>query len=300
MDYYTKINENVFSPELIIVLGCGGIGTKIAPQVTAFIRQNKLVNCSLLFVDSDLVESRNRGNQEYFPYDIGLPKAYILEQRHGQNVKTLPAIIEEVNADTIDKIFTDEILSKTLVVLDCMDHQIPSTQVLNKLLSSSLAQNFLWIYAGGDWTEKQGIAYPYVSVYSYAKVGGTPISILEDPRDIDPSLFRATGYSNYPQGGGGCGVEETPFVRQTASMNIKCMDGMMDILSMFFVHGILETMYVFKNGVGKFYPEDKHLVVKEVISEESSLVEGLLEGQESTETETDLETFFDENTQEED
>lgn len=80
-------------PDKIIVIGCGGTGSRLVPQLCQFIATNthspanprgRLINPKVILVDDDVVEEKNLLRQNFIASDVGKPKAAVLANRYGR------------------------------------------------------------------------------------------------------------------------------------------------------------------------------------------------------------------------
>jgi hypothetical protein len=92
----------------IHVIGCGGTGSRLVPQLTQFIStmiagrtmQGYLTTPKIYLWDFDQVETKNLLRQNFAPSDVGKDKASILAQRYGKtyDVELIPVRVR-VEAD---------------------------------------------------------------------------------------------------------------------------------------------------------------------------------------------------------
>lgn len=70
----------------VILVGCGGTGSWLAPHLARYLRLFKEINpatdLQLFFVDRDIVEEKNTFRQNFIPSEIGMNKAEVLAMRY--------------------------------------------------------------------------------------------------------------------------------------------------------------------------------------------------------------------------
>jgi hypothetical protein len=76
-------------PSNILVLGCGGTGSWLAPKLIKFINDAKnkglIANTNIVFADGDKVEEKNLIRQNFIAPDIGMNKAEVIATRYGRH-----------------------------------------------------------------------------------------------------------------------------------------------------------------------------------------------------------------------
>jgi len=74
-----------FSKWKVFVIGCGGTGSYIVPELARLWSENDLIReriGSLTVVDPDIVDDRNVIRQRFVPADVGQPKARVVANRY--------------------------------------------------------------------------------------------------------------------------------------------------------------------------------------------------------------------------
>jgi PRTRC genetic system ThiF family protein len=96
-----KAQENI---QNILVIGCGGTGSYIIPNLVRLIASSKTPIC-LTLADADVVEEKNLLRQNFIKSDIGKNKAEALAKRYssafGLQIQFIPQYLE--SADSIGK-----------------------------------------------------------------------------------------------------------------------------------------------------------------------------------------------------
>jgi PRTRC genetic system ThiF family protein len=94
---FTINTENV----TLCLVGCGGTGSHIAQTIArmaSHIKQNRLMNLRVLFMDGDTVEQKNVGRQLFCDAEVGMNKAQTLTTRFnrafGLEIEALPAMCD--------------------------------------------------------------------------------------------------------------------------------------------------------------------------------------------------------------
>lgn len=80
-------------PNKIMVIGCGGTGSRLVPMLVQFIRSitrehsptGWLESPQIILVDDDVVEHKNLLRQNFIEADVGKNKAAVLAQRYGRH-----------------------------------------------------------------------------------------------------------------------------------------------------------------------------------------------------------------------
>ena len=133
----------------VIVVGCGGNGSYVVPQMMRFIktltekvnrptvagqrRRQANLRFDITLIDGDLIEQKNLVRQNFIAPDVGKNKAMVLAQRYGK------AFGLEVGA--IDKYLDDEMAEKLIwkgnqysqIVLGCVDNNA-TRKVLHNII----------------------------------------------------------------------------------------------------------------------------------------------------------------------
>lgn len=74
-----------FIPQRILVVGCGGTGSRLIPQIAQFIKTvGWVISPEMVIVDNDIVEEKNLRRQNFVSLDINKHKAVVLAQRYSK------------------------------------------------------------------------------------------------------------------------------------------------------------------------------------------------------------------------
>jgi molybdopterin/thiamine biosynthesis adenylyltransferase len=152
-------------PNTIIVIGCGGTGSRLVPQLAQFIKTcSWVINPSIILVDDDVVEEKNLLRQNFIRSDVGKPKARVLAERYGQaygvNISSVVARISQKRGDignytsiiqpTEDGVEIGDINSAMVIM--CVDSAEARRSILQAFgMANRAARNALfWIDAGNE------------------------------------------------------------------------------------------------------------------------------------------------------
>lgn len=89
-------------PQRILVVGCGGTGSRLIPQIAQFIKTCPwIIDPEMVIVDNDEVEEKNLRRQNFVAQDVGKKKASVLAQRYSKayNLSIIP-VLEMVTEET--------------------------------------------------------------------------------------------------------------------------------------------------------------------------------------------------------
>jgi hypothetical protein len=88
-------------PQRIVVVGCGGTGSRLVPMLAQFIRsitrefnpRGWLENPVIYLIDDDVVEQKNLLRQNFIESDVGKHKAIVLAQRYSRayGIRIIPS-----------------------------------------------------------------------------------------------------------------------------------------------------------------------------------------------------------------
>lgn len=99
-------------PRHVIVIGCGGTGSRLVPLLTQFMRsisaqhnpQGWVPDATIHLIDGDVVEQKNLLRQNFIESDVGKNKASVLAQRYSRaynmDVRAYPCFVKNVNEPT--------------------------------------------------------------------------------------------------------------------------------------------------------------------------------------------------------
>jgi molybdopterin/thiamine biosynthesis adenylyltransferase len=146
----------------VVIVGCGGGGSRLAPLMAQHIaNHNKAVAMNmphlkikspmaLTLIDKsgdDVLEERNLRRQNFYQFDVGLPKAEALAKRLGALYGiTITYRNEPFSTYALDR--------RNIIVFDCTDNK-EARQSIEKICVDSYFQNILLISCGNEDTYGQ-------------------------------------------------------------------------------------------------------------------------------------------------
>tara|TARA_B100001079_G_scaffold87652_1_gene75399 strand:- start:488 stop:1144 length:657 start_codon:yes stop_codon:yes gene_type:complete len=127
-----------YSRPILTIIGAGGIGSQTVDLLVPALKRIKL-QCEIILMDADIVESTNLGHQKYTEADIGASKVKCLEAKYhsSHNNDIIVKGIEE-NFRHLDQ------LKNTDLVIICVDRPEP------RRLVHSLNIPWIDLRCGGD------------------------------------------------------------------------------------------------------------------------------------------------------
>jgi hypothetical protein len=245
------IHELSFIPEQIFLIGAGGVGSRICAELAFFVRGNytQLGNTWTTVVDHDHVSASNLNRQLYYPHEVSnVSKGQILTLRY-KDMFRINQIPEAINAETISRIFDEDVLSKRILVICAADNGLVVKQTFEHIIAN--AQNdYLITFTGANLRETQ-VAGETTSTgqgqaYAYGVVRGTPL-FPAPPSETLLDIMSLSGFGPSVSGRN-CGVDDTSGA-QTPLMNQTCATATMTILNFFFEKGIFIPSIYFQDGV---------------------------------------------------
>lgn len=136
-------------PSNIIVIGCGGTGSRLVPLLTQFIRsitrefnpRGWLENVTIHLVDDDTVEHKNLLRQNFIEQDVGKHKAVVLAQRYSRayGIPIVPTVRRIGPQDSYNIVFGQN-LSGAMVIM-CVDSSEARRCILNMVARSERVQS---------------------------------------------------------------------------------------------------------------------------------------------------------------
>lgn len=74
-----------FVPTKIMIIGCGGTGSRLVPLLAQFVKTCAWVpDPEMILIDDDIVEEKNLFRQNFIAPDVGRPKAEVLANRYAR------------------------------------------------------------------------------------------------------------------------------------------------------------------------------------------------------------------------
>lgn len=131
-------------PQTIVIIGCGGTGSRLVPLVAQFIKTCRWVIDPIIFlIDDDVVEEKNLARQNFILQDVGKPKAEVLATRYSRafQVPIVP-IVKRVDNEfkgkdvngIVDAIYQSGMVKgnlKASMVISCVDNMSARASILN-------------------------------------------------------------------------------------------------------------------------------------------------------------------------
>lgn len=133
-----------------IVIGAGGNGGHLVPNLCRLIASTKHISCSLVVCDGDDVEEKNVSRQNFVMSDVGKNKAMVMAERYGTAfgipVGYCDTYIE--NAYTlIDMADTQRASGGVSVVIGCVDNN-KTRQIIHEWFVKTT--NAVWLDVGNN------------------------------------------------------------------------------------------------------------------------------------------------------
>jgi hypothetical protein len=246
------IHNLAFVPEEIFLIGAGGVGSRLASELAFFVRGNftNLNRTWTTIVDHDHVSSSNLNRQLYFPHEVSnVPKGQVLVNRY-KDLYLIKQIPEAINADTISRVFSTEVLAKKVLVICAADNGLVVKQTFEHIIANA-ENDYLIVFTGAnlkniDLSESVSVNTGAGQAFAYGVVRGTPL-FPAPPSETLLDIFALTGYGPSVTGRN-CGVDDTSGA-QTPLMNQSCATYTMTILNYFFEKGIFIPSIYFTDGV---------------------------------------------------
>jgi hypothetical protein len=161
-------------PQHVIVIGCGGTGAHLIPDLARAIAFSRTTP-SLTLIDGDIVEERNIRRQNFIAKDKGKNKAEVLSKRYGQafdlEISYLDKFIENKTQllDIIDSLAIKHqtergCLLEQLLIISCVDRNSVRMVIQEAFYEGMKRENRLsicprvwWIDSGNEDTFGQVI-----------------------------------------------------------------------------------------------------------------------------------------------
>jgi PRTRC genetic system ThiF family protein len=145
-------------PKNIIVIGCGGTGGHLIPNLARFIGVIKsALPMNLILADGDVVENKNLTRQNFVTGDLGRNKAAVMASRYSRAFGfAITAITKDI--EKISDIYEacSEIYYEPTLIIGCVDNNA-SRKVINEWFVSDGGdrRGRFWIDSGNEETTGQ-------------------------------------------------------------------------------------------------------------------------------------------------
>jgi hypothetical protein len=190
MFYY---NAQAF-PSKVIIVGCGGTGSRLVPLVAQFLKTVPyVISPEIHLIDGDVVEEKNLQRQLFVSQDVGKNKATVLANRYSKayNINIFPHEIF-LNKDVIDKVplnnsgfhltnFVGNIYRTPVLIILCVDSGNARREVLATLSYPSLrmSSSSILIDCGNE------------NDFGQVKIMNFVLTYSNDPDDAKIALLRS-------------------------------------------------------------------------------------------------------------
>ena len=183
----------------IILCGCGGSGSWLAPSIARLVRiiQESSRKISTYFVDFDIIENANIPRQNFSDAELGLNKAQVLALRYGLAWGVeIVAIPERFDPDMVQRKYR-----KLTVVIGCVDNAAARgaiAQCLEYRYDDHQGPKVWWLDAGNSENGGQVLlgsaVNPLQMKVAFSRVDGVGLSLcaaLPAPSIQHPELLVA-------------------------------------------------------------------------------------------------------------
>lgn len=156
----------------VLVVGCGGNGGYLIPQVMRYIRSfsdkqrlprpgqtaKQKFNIDITVIDGDTIEQKNLIRQNFIAPDIGKNKARVMAERYGRAFGLEVGIVERyLNADLAYDLVANEMGS--VIILGCVDNNATRKtiyeHVWRDIEMAQKPQNLFWIDVANEMFDGQ-------------------------------------------------------------------------------------------------------------------------------------------------
>ena len=261
------LHNSIFKPDEIFIIGAGGTGSRICSEMAFFVRGNftDLVDTWTTIIDHDHVSNGNLNRQLYFPHEVGnKSKGQVLTLRY-RDLFRIRQVPQPINADSLDLIFTEEVMGRKNLVICAADNGLVVKQVYSHFMQKA-ENDYLVIFTGANLKEEElpsGITVKAGSgqAFAYGVINKTPL-FPAPPTETLLDIMALTGYGPTSTGQN-CGVDDTSGA-QTPLMNLTCCQATMTIINYFFEQGVFIPSIYFTDGLK--YEIADHIIVDQLLS----------------------------------
>ena len=186
----------------IVIVGCGGTGSHLVPNVLQFIASKKKTDENwvvpqIFLVDGDKIEERNLIRQKFVSAEVGTNKAKALAKRYSA-IWELPVSYYEgyVDKDILIKLLGEDVTRNydSLIIMGAVDNHLARLEILKYMMAhaddqfakSTFNNGLYWIDGGNESHHGQAILTIVPGRYSdrrrvasweFAKMGDTIPSV---------------------------------------------------------------------------------------------------------------------------
>lgn len=175
----------------VIVVGCGGTGGYLVPNLARLVANSTTFNAQITLLDGDNVEQKNLKRQNFIATDLNKNKARVLAERysaalgisiayHASYVKS-PALLEELSAST---------QHRGSIVVGCVDNH-RTRQVIAEWFYSKIGR--FWIDAGNEELTGQVVCgynnFPYSAENSETFALPCVANLFEEINNTQGAVF---------------------------------------------------------------------------------------------------------------
>lgn len=198
----------------VFVVGCGGNGGYVIPQVARYIRSfmdkqelagtvqadRKKFSIELTLIDGDNVEQKNLIRQNFISPDVGKNKAQVMAHRYGRAFGLEVGIVKKyLNADLAGKLIHQ--CRGSVVVLGCVDNNATRKIIQEELIDScfrAMYQDHLfWIDVANEMFDGQlVIGYRHKSHIGKKGYGVNAVRQMMDREWWDAKLYQVVTSNN--------------------------------------------------------------------------------------------------------
>ena len=189
--------------ENILVVGCGGTGSKLPFGLQQIIQGNYGRNDNqpmVRYLDGDTVEASNKIRQDFFGHEELIAKAEAIRRRHliGGHMR-IDSILSFINTSNIQEIMAliDDSFAKPLMVIAAVDNINTRVLLLDWLMANHKG-DWLWISPGNATYSGQ--------VITYGKINGA-MTYPQSPREAFPDYANVRAEGLTARGTAGCGMD---------------------------------------------------------------------------------------------
>lgn len=193
-----------FIPNKIMIIGCGGTGSRLVPLLAQFVKTCAWVpDPEMVLIDDDIVEEKNLFRQNFITPDVGKPKAEVLASRYARafnmNInafKTRVTGYKDFSKDVGRSTCKNQEVLNTFnryrynaIIVLCVDSPQARRDILETLMGLGVGyQNNVLLLDSGNENDFGQVSLSTMSVPTYAQYCG----ILELPKAI-PGDVEITG-----------------------------------------------------------------------------------------------------------